>query len=339
MDQPSTKKEETVQPLPSNDQGNSADASVELSKRQKRKLEKTAKWLERLPEKRKHEREKKKEKKRLQREAGIFEKKPSRKRMKQNKMTDSSCKIKVVIDCSFDNLMDQKDICRLGQQIQFAYSSNRRAENPLQFYVTGLNSVSKTRERLESVGDYQGWDVHFKSESYLDVFGKSNVVYLSAESSNVLNELQEDKAYIIGGLVDHNKHKGVCFKQAEEIGIQHAQLPIGQYMQLKTRKVLTVNHVFDILLNYTESGDWRKAFCDIIPQRKGGMAIEADSLKVTSDHNNMDKVEDEKTLNDNKNDIDDSCTSVDAEYSDAQLTKINEDTRVDETKKSIADGS
>ncbi len=29
---------------------------------------------------------------------------------------------------------------------------------------------------------------------------------------------------------------------AVERGIAHAQLPIGQYLQMKTRKVLTINH-------------------------------------------------------------------------------------------------
>ena len=41
------------------------------------------------------------------------------------------------------------------------------------------------------------------------MFSKENIIYLAAESENILDSVEEDKVYVIGGLVDHNSKK-VC---------------------------------------------------------------------------------------------------------------------------------
>ncbi len=64
---------------------------------------------------------------------------------------------------------------------------------------------------------------------------------------NALSEkLDPNKVYVIGGLVDHNKLKGICHKIAMDSGVSHARLPIDQYVNMKTRKVLTIDHVFQV---------------------------------------------------------------------------------------------
>ena len=49
--------------------------------------------------------------------------------------------------------------------------------------------------------------MNFSEENYFDVFNKEDIIYLSSDSPNVLTDMQAGKAYIIGGLVDHNHHK------------------------------------------------------------------------------------------------------------------------------------
>lgn len=101
-------------------------------------------------------------------------------------------------------------------------------------------------------------------------FTTESIVYLSADSPNVLDKLEPHTSYVIGGLVDRNREKLLCQKRAEEKGIRTAKLPIGDYMQMASRQVLATNHVVEIMSKWLETGDWGKAFQEVIPKRKGG---------------------------------------------------------------------
>lgn len=95
-----------------------------------------------------------------------------------------------------------------------------------------------------------------------------NIVYLSSDSPHTLERLSPNTSYIIGGIVDKNRYKGLCYKRACERGIATAKLPIGEYMTMQSRTVLTVNHVVEIMLKWLETGDWAEAFLSVIPKRK-----------------------------------------------------------------------
>ena len=69
---------------------------------------------------------------------------------------------------------------------------------------------------------------------------------------------------------------GVCHSTAIKRGISHARLPIDEFLEMKTRKVLTVNHVFDILASASSGKSWKDAFITAIPSRKGAVAKEED---------------------------------------------------------------
>ncbi|KAF1928966.1 uncharacterized protein M421DRAFT_420195 [Didymella exigua CBS 183.55] len=98
---------------------------------------------------------------------------------------------------------------------------------------------------------------------------EGEIIYLSSESENTLTTLNPNSTYIIGGLVDKNRHKGVCHKRAVERGIKTAKLPIGEFLEMKSRQVLVTNHVLEIMLKWLEFGDWGKAFMAVLPERKG----------------------------------------------------------------------
>ncbi|CAG2054050.1 unnamed protein product [Timema podura] len=257
-----------------------------LSKRQLKKIKKKEKWLELLPAKRKLtsteslnckfyvtiSTSRAKEKERLKQrklEARLNNQPlgPSRKTLKNSKMSESKCKVRVAIDTSFDDLMNNKDTNKCVNQLLRCYSANRRASNPIQLYFTSF--VGNTKTEMAKLTGYTNWDVNFKSESYMDIFDKNELIYLSSDSDNIITTLEDNKVYIIGGLVDHNSQKGLTLQIANDKGIAHAQLPIREYLEMRTTKVLSIVHVFEILLAVTEGYPWKEALLNVLPSRKG----------------------------------------------------------------------
>ncbi|XP_013876543.1 tRNA methyltransferase 10 homolog A [Austrofundulus limnaeus] len=249
----------------------------QMSKRQKKKLLKQQKWEDER-DLRKQRRKERKLQRRQQRQSDQQQQEgrdgqSSRKRPRRD-VTPVS--LRLVVDCSFDSLMLLKDVRKLHKQIQRCYAENRRASHPVQFYLTSMGGQLQQSLDEKDKGWINWKDITIKTEHYSEVLAKDQLVYLTSDSPNVLEELDQQKAYVIGGLVDHNHHKGLTYERAKELGIEHAQLPLSSFVKMNSRKVLAVNHVFEIILAYLEKGSWQEAFFTILPQRKGVVAINQD---------------------------------------------------------------
>ncbi|XP_028827847.1 tRNA methyltransferase 10 homolog A [Denticeps clupeoides] len=247
-----------------------------LSKRQRKRLLRHQQWEEQR-EQRKQKRKERKQKRReeYQNQGDGMVESTARKRQHLEPKPSS---LRLVVDCSFDSLMVLKDVRKLHKQIQRCYSENRRAQHPVQFYLTSHGGHLKENMNQKDKGWVNWKDIHIKSEHFHQILNKEELVYLTSDSPNVLKELDESKAYVIGGLVDHNHHKGITFQQAQELGIDHAQLPLGDFVKMNSRKVLAVNHVFEIILAYLEKQDWQEAFFTVLPQRKGATPVGQEEL-------------------------------------------------------------
>nr|GMD92348.1 tRNA (guanine(9)-N1)-methyltransferase [Ipomoea batatas] len=200
-----------------------------------------------------------------------------------------------VIDLEFSDLMTSNELQSLVQQIMYCYAMNGRCETPAHLWLAGYQG--EMQNLLEKTPGYDKWLIEKESRPYIEAFQdqKENLVYLTADSENVLDELDPKKVYIIGGLVDRNRWKGITMNKAKEQGIQTAKLPIGNYLKMSSSQVnhasrkivniaysgcslvLTVNQVVEILLKFLELRDWKASFFEVIPQRK---RCEADSEDV-----------------------------------------------------------
>ncbi|KAK8055174.1 tRNA (guanine(9)-N1)-methyltransferase [Apiospora rasikravindrae] len=101
-----------------------------------------------------------------------------------------------------------------------------------------------------------------------------SIVYLTADSPYTLDRIEPNTSYVVGGIIDRNRHKGLCYKVARDRKVRTAKLPIGEFMVLLDRHVLATNHVVEIMLRWLETGDWGEAFMKVIPPRKGGSSEE-----------------------------------------------------------------
>ncbi|KAI5466824.1 guanine-1-methyltransferase-domain-containing protein [Mariannaea sp. PMI_226] len=127
-----------------------------------------------------------------------------------------------------------------------------------------------------------------------------DIVYLSSDSPYTLDRLEPNTSYVIGGLVDKNREKGICYKRARQLGIRTARLPIGQYMVMQSRQVLATNHVVEIMLKWLEYENWGDAFLSVIPKRKGGQLRQQDGTEEQDDGND-DEEEEEPEERDGEN--------------------------------------
>lgn len=132
------------------------------------------------------------------------------------------------------------------------------------------DTVKKEREEKPEDHTDDQPEAEIQEEPAAPQFTPDSIIYLSADSPHTLDKLEPNTSYIIGGLVDRNREKNLCQRRAEEKGIRTAKLPIGEYMQMASRRVLATNHVVEIMSKWLETGDWGKAFLEVIPKRKGG---------------------------------------------------------------------
>ena len=194
----------------------------------------------------------------------------------KEKKEKTSNNIKLVIDCSFDDLMLPKEVKSMSTQITRIYNCNKLSTHPFEeILITSFNKRLRTRFDNE-IKSYKKWsdegNLRFVDE---DIFEDNNdlspeeYIYLSADSSEEIVEFEKKKTYIIGGIVDKGRYKKLCFEKANKLGIKTARLPIGKYIKMHGNKVLTSLHVVQLLNEYLKNGkDWELAFEAIMPNRK-----------------------------------------------------------------------
>eukprot|EP00435_Cladocopium_sp_Y103_P024208 s1711_g5.t3 len=155
----------------------------------------------------------------------------------------------------WEEMMQPKELKSLIQQLLYCYGANRRAQQPVQLCFSGVEEGSKTHEGLSKQSGYESWE--------------EKLIYLTADAEEKLESFEPEMVYVIGGIVDRNRHKGCTIAKAREQGIRSAHLPLADYIDMGNySRVLTVNHVLNMILDHQLSRDWRGTCERCVPGRK-----------------------------------------------------------------------
>jgi len=181
----------------------------------------------------------------------------------------------VVLDLEWEDKLSDREVKALVQQVLYCYGSNRSALRPVRLVLSGVKPGSHTLERLQKLAGFpKSWQgVTILEQRYIDHFDsdrdRHRLVYLTADTDTVVRTFEPEKVYIIGGIVDHNRLKGSTRAKADEQRIASGRLPLEDHMEFGSKsRVLTVNHVLNIILEHQRSLDWRVALEACIPAGK-----------------------------------------------------------------------
>ena len=176
--------------------------------------------------------------------------------------------LKVLIDFSFENDMDSKEISSLCLQICICSGWMKRIANPVSLNLVNCKGIFEST--LIKMG-LSKWFIKAYQEDILEIeeFNKKKeeLIYLSPDAEEELETIEKDKVYIIGGLVDKTVRKFASLIRARALNIKCAKLPIAKFMGLTRRKPLNIDTVVLLLAEMVEVKDWEKAFLKVCPKR------------------------------------------------------------------------
>lgn len=176
----------------------------------------------------------------------------------------------LIFDFEFADMMNKREIVSLVKQICLSFNALREDKSPYVMHLCNLEKGSFVWNKLENVmTGFEKLPIQVSSKDVTELFpsGTNNLIYLTPDAEEVLQEVEPNFGYIIGAIVDRGDKKPYTLAKAKKLNIQTARLPIDGFIKFRTSKALALNHMTKVLLEAKRSNDWKKAFTHI-PNRK-----------------------------------------------------------------------
>ncbi|XP_020855524.1 tRNA methyltransferase 10 homolog C [Phascolarctos cinereus] len=176
----------------------------------------------------------------------------------------------LVFDMAYENFMPQRDLKNTVCQLLESEGANRKNIDPFHIYFCNLKVGGAYHKEL--IYRYkEKWEqllLTTTEKSPVDTFPRESLIYLTADSPNVMTTFRHDKIYIIGSFVDKCSQPRISYANAKRLKIASERLPLDQYLQWEVgNKNLTLDQMMRILLTLKNTGDWEKAL-EFVPKRK-----------------------------------------------------------------------
>ncbi|OAD59842.1 Mitochondrial ribonuclease P protein 1 like protein [Eufriesea mexicana] len=188
----------------------------------------------------------------------------------------------LVMDVGYDEYMTPHEQENCAKQLLLTFSLNRQHIFPFNLYFCNVTKQSFTMQKIHRTLPNlfePDFPINVTSKSYLDLFDKKKLVYLSPNAQETMQHFDNNLIYIIGAM---HAVKPYSFQKANKEGIRMMKLPLNEKLEWGTgsSKNLPINQVASILLDINHSNNWDVAFKNI-PQRK---------LKKSREHASMRQV-------------------------------------------------
>ncbi|XP_069613794.1 tRNA methyltransferase 10 homolog C [Ranitomeya imitator] len=176
----------------------------------------------------------------------------------------------LVFDMAYERYMSQREMENTVTQLQMCDGFNKSSIEPFHLHFCNLKPNSLYHKELVKryEGAFDNLMITTTEKSHVDLFPNDQLVYLTADSPNVLKTFQNDKIYIIGAFVDKSQKTGVSLGNAKRLQLATARLPLDKFLKWNCGgKNLTLNNMIEILMTLKDTGDWKKALSSV-PTRK-----------------------------------------------------------------------
>uniref|UniRef100_A0A3B3ZB31 tRNA methyltransferase 10 homolog C n=1 Tax=Periophthalmus magnuspinnatus TaxID=409849 RepID=A0A3B3ZB31_9GOBI len=177
----------------------------------------------------------------------------------------------LIFDLSYEDNMTKQEIENTVSQLMEVEAWNRRAIDPFHLHFCNLQPDSYYKQQLIKRYGEETWDRLFitsTEKQHFEVFPREQLVYLTADSPNVLRTYDHNKVYIVGALVDRSIQKGLSLANAKRLKLATARLPLDEFLHWEMgAKNLTLDQLIRIMLTIKDTGKWEEAL-QFVPTRK-----------------------------------------------------------------------